>query len=73
MNVHGGLPSWQLPWNRDGSLSRNRSTDLQKLYVGVMTAAQLTEHTSLQKARLNAALSAWNGAQPRLTIARGTR
>ena len=37
-----------LPVNRDGSLSRSRTTDEQKDAAGVMTSAQLAEHTSLQ-------------------------
>lgn len=37
-----------LPRNRDGSLSRSRTTDAQKLAAGVMMAAQLAEHTALR-------------------------
>ena len=33
---------------RDGSLSRSRTTDAQKAAAGVMTAAQLAEHTALR-------------------------
>ena len=39
----------ELPWNKDGSLSRSRTTDYQKAWVGVMTATQLAQHTELQK------------------------
>ena len=38
-----------LPRNRDGSLSRSRTTDAQKHAAGVMTAAQLAEHTALRR------------------------
>ena len=38
-----------LPRNADGSLSRSRTTDAQKLAAGVMTAAQLAEHTALRR------------------------
>jgi predicted GIY-YIG superfamily endonuclease len=38
-----------LPRNRDGSLSRSRTTDAQKAAAGVMTAAQLAEHTALRR------------------------
>lgn len=37
-----------LPTNRDGSLSRSRTTDEQKEAAGVMTSAQHAEHTALQ-------------------------
>ncbi len=37
-----------LPANSDGSLSRSRTTDAEKDAAGVMTAAQLAEHTALQ-------------------------
>jgi predicted GIY-YIG superfamily endonuclease len=40
-------PAAGLPRNADGSLSRRRTTDAQKLAAGVMTAAQLAEHTAL--------------------------
>jgi hypothetical protein len=36
-----GEPGW--------SLSRSRTTDVQKLAAGVMTAAQLAEHTALRR------------------------
>jgi hypothetical protein len=39
----------RLPRNRDRSLSRSRTTDEQKLAAGVMTTAQLAEHTELQR------------------------
>jgi predicted GIY-YIG superfamily endonuclease len=38
-----------LPRNADGSLSRSRTTDAQKFAAGVMTAAQLAEHTTLRR------------------------
>jgi predicted GIY-YIG superfamily endonuclease len=38
-----------LPRNRDGSLSRSRTTDAQKAAAEVMTAAQLAEHTALRR------------------------
>jgi len=40
-----------LPVNRDGSLSRSRTTDEEKAAAGVMTAGQLAEHTALQPKR----------------------
>jgi hypothetical protein len=40
-----------LPTNRDGSLSRSRTTDEEKDAAGVMTSAQLAEHTALQPKR----------------------
>ncbi len=36
-----------LPQNADGSLSRSRTTDAQKLAAGVMTSAQQAEHSAL--------------------------
>jgi hypothetical protein len=36
-----------LPVNRDGSLSRSRTTDEQKQRAGVMTSVQQAEHTAL--------------------------
>jgi predicted GIY-YIG superfamily endonuclease len=44
-----GVKPRTLPCNRDGSLSRSRTTDAQKLAAGVMTAAQLAEHTALRR------------------------
>jgi hypothetical protein len=38
-----------MPRNADGSLSRSRTTDAQKLAAGVMTAAQRAEHTALRR------------------------
>lgn len=38
-----------LPVNKDGSLSRSRTTDEQKDAAGVMTKAQQDEHTALRK------------------------
>src|SRR5215472_6225860 len=40
-----------LPRNRDGSLSRSRTSDEEKAAAGVMTTAQLAEHTALQPKR----------------------
>ncbi|MGA2829102.1 MAG: hypothetical protein ABSF03_23650 [Streptosporangiaceae bacterium] len=45
----GVHPSTPLPRNRDGSLSRSRTTDAQKHAAGVMTAAQRAEHTALRR------------------------
>jgi predicted GIY-YIG superfamily endonuclease len=44
-----GVRPRQLPRNGDGSLSRRRTTDAQKLASGVMTAAQLAEHSALRR------------------------
>ena len=41
-------PAAELPRNRDGSLSRSRTTDREKWLAGVMTAAQLAAHTALR-------------------------
>jgi hypothetical protein len=38
-----------LPTNADGSISRARTTDMQKAAAGVMTAAQQTAHTALRR------------------------
>jgi hypothetical protein len=38
-----------LPVNRDGSLSRSRTSDEEKEAAGVMTSAQHAEHTALQR------------------------
>jgi hypothetical protein len=38
-----------LPRNKDGSLSRSRTTDSQKAAAGAMTSAQLAEHTALRR------------------------
>ena len=43
-----GVRPRRVPVNADGSLSRSRTTDAQKLAAGVMTAAQLAEHTALR-------------------------
>jgi hypothetical protein len=40
-----------LPVNKDGSLSRSKTTDEEKEKAGVMTAGQLAEHTALQPKR----------------------
>jgi hypothetical protein len=45
----GGVRPRQLPVNADGSLSRSRTTDAQKAAAGVMTSAQLAEHTALRR------------------------
>jgi hypothetical protein len=44
-----GVRPRHLPVNADGSLSRSRTTDTQKLAAGVMTSAQLAEHTALRR------------------------
>ena len=44
-----GVKPRRLPRNADGSLSRSRTTDAQKPAAGVMTAAQLAEHTALRR------------------------
>ena len=44
-----GVTPRHLPRNADESLSRSRTTDPQKLAAGVMTAAQLAEHTALRR------------------------
>ena len=44
-----GVKPRALPSNRDGSLSRSRTTDAQKHAAGVMTAAQLAKHTALRR------------------------
>jgi len=38
-----------LPTNRDGSLSRSRTSDEEKAAAGVMTSAQLAEHNALRR------------------------
>jgi hypothetical protein len=38
-----------IPRNRDGSVSRSRTSDEQKQAAGVMTTAQQTAHTALQR------------------------
>ena len=45
----GVRPRGELPRNRDGSLSRSLTSDADKLAAGVMTAAQLAEHTALRR------------------------
>jgi len=45
----GVRPRGEPPRNRDGSLSRSLITDAQKLTAGVMTTAQLAEHTALRR------------------------
>ena len=44
-----GVKPRQLARNADGSLSRRLTTDPQKLAAGVMTSAQLSEHTALRR------------------------
>jgi hypothetical protein len=54
----GAVPRWRrrqvieradgLPQNADGSLSRSRTTDAEKLAAGVMTRPQQAEHTALR-------------------------
>ncbi|HLX49510.1 MAG TPA: hypothetical protein VKS82_14370 [Streptosporangiaceae bacterium] len=41
-------PRAGLPRNKDGTLSRSRTTDAQKLAAGVMTSAQQAAHTALR-------------------------
>jgi hypothetical protein len=38
-----------LPRNRDGSISRSRTTDAQKAAAGLMTTAQQAGHTALRR------------------------
>ena len=38
-----------LPRNRDGSISRSRTTDAQKQAAGLMTTGQQAEHTALRR------------------------
>jgi predicted GIY-YIG superfamily endonuclease len=54
-----GVKPRRLPVNRDGSLSRSRTTDAQKLAAGVMTGVQQAEHTALRR-------GAVTGKPPRL-------
>jgi predicted GIY-YIG superfamily endonuclease len=51
-----GVTPRGLPRNRDGSLSRSRTTDAQKAAAGVMTAAQLAEHTALRRGAVSGKL-----------------
>ena len=51
-----GVTPRHLPRNADGSLSRSRTTDAQKLAAGVMTAAQLAEHTALRRGAITGKL-----------------
>jgi predicted GIY-YIG superfamily endonuclease len=44
-----GVKPRRLPVNADGSISRSRTTDAQKAAAGLMTAAQLAEHTALRR------------------------
>ena len=46
-----------LPRNCDGSVSRSRTTDPQKSAAGVMTAAQLAEHTALRRGAVTGKLA----------------
>jgi hypothetical protein len=43
------LAAGELPTNCDGSLSRSRIADVQLAAVGLMTRAQLAEHTALRR------------------------
>jgi hypothetical protein len=38
-----------IPVNRDGSVSRSLTTDRQKRIAGIMTAAELAEHTAIRR------------------------
>src|SRR5215472_9113311 len=53
-----------LPVNRDGSLSRSRTSDAEKAAAGVMTSGQLAEHTALQPKRAESRPSTRLGAVP---------
>ena len=44
-----GVKPRRLPVNANGSISRSRTTDAQKHVAGLMTAAQLAEHTALRR------------------------
>lgn len=44
-----GITPRGLPVNRDGSIARSLTTDAQKLAAGLMTAAQLADHTALRR------------------------
>ena len=44
-----GVKPRHLPVNANGSVSRSRTTDAQKAAAGLMTAAQLAEHTALRR------------------------
>ena len=52
-----GVTPRHLPRNADGSLSRSRTTDAQKSAAGVMTAAQLAEHTALRRGAVTGKLA----------------
>ena len=52
-----GVNPAALPRNADGSLSRSRTTDAQKHAAGVMTAAQLAEHTALRRGAVTGKLA----------------
>lgn len=43
------LAAGELPTNADGSLSRSRIADVQLAAAGLMTRAQLAEHTALRR------------------------
>lgn len=43
------LPLALLPRNANGSISRSRTSDAEKDAAGLMTAAQLAEHTALRR------------------------
>jgi hypothetical protein len=43
------LAAGELPTNVDGSLSRSRIADVQLVAAGLMTRAQLAEHTALRR------------------------
>jgi predicted GIY-YIG superfamily endonuclease len=52
-----GVTPRTLPRNRDGSLSRSLTTDVQKAAAGVMTAAELAEHTALRRGLVSGKLA----------------
>lgn len=62
-----------LPQNADGSLSRSRTTDAQKVAAGVMTSAQQAEHTALRRGAYGRADPETRGRIQRLTAAEVSR
>lgn len=53
-----------LPVNRDGAVSRSRTTEEQKARAGVMTSAQQAEHTALQPKRADQRVPAERATAP---------
>jgi hypothetical protein len=62
-----------LPQNADGSLSRSRTTDAQKLTAGVMTRDQQAEHTVLRHGIYGRTAPELRGRIQRLTAAEASR